>query len=427
MVAVVALLFGVVAVAPRLRSVGAAGTSTGATTSESPSGSAPVSTAGSVSPSLDASATPLASEPVVFTGTGEFKATGSMSVGRGAPVATTLKDGRVLVTGGGSADLYDPATGTFSRTGQMVDDRFGPTSTLLADGRVLIAGGFEAGPVGKGGSLKSAELFDPATGKFTATGSMNDARSGASATLLPDGRVLIAGGMSMAPTRADGTQTGSDLASAELYDPGTGTFHRTGSMTTTRWNHGATLLRDGHVLVTGGSGPDEVPLDVAELYDPATGRFTATGSTTVTNVDGSEPTLLKDGRVLLAGDDTLYPQQSRDYTSAQLYDPATGRFSMTGSLLNPGTHGSATLLSDGQVLIAGAFGLIGGPGDKLGVTTELYNPATGTFRAGASMPGARGSYAVALLKDGRVLFMGGTVTGLDELATAVIFDPGATP
>jgi hypothetical protein len=417
-VAVAALTFAVVAVAPRFGS----GSGAGASMSESPSASA----AATVSASLEGSAAPRTSAPVVSTGAGAFKATGSMTVSRYAPVATTLEDGRVLVTGNGSADLYDPASGKFTATGRMVADRAVPTSTLLADGRVLIAGGFEQGPAHNGASLKSAELFDPTTGKFTATGSMYDARAAASATLLPNGLVLVSGGMSMGPVRADGTQTGSNLASAELYDPSTGTFQRTGSMTTARWHHGSTLLRNGLVLMTGGNGLDSMPVDYAELYDPATARFAASASTTVTNVDGHTATLLKDGRVLLAGAATLYPQQSRDYTSAQLYDPATGKFSKTGSLLNPASSGSATLLPNGEVLIAGAFG-VGGFKDKLATTTELYDPTTGTFRAGASMPSIRGLFAVATLRDGRVLFIGGTTNGVDELATAVIFDPGATP
>ncbi len=437
--AVALLTFGVIAVAPR---PGSAATD-GASTAGSPSESAPA-----------------------VTGTGAFKATGSMSIGRGQPVATTLEDGRVLVTGAmypddpnAPADLYDPATGTFTRTGPMIQgDRAGQTATLLADGRVLIAGGAEMGPsgqpwpLGSSGSLKSAELFDPATGKFTATGSMNEAREQATATLLADGRVLIAGGATATPKESQGTYNSYNLASAELYDPSTGTFTKTGSMTTARRGHSAIPLRDGRVLVTGGSGPDEYSLDSAELYDPSTGRFAATGPMGNGDVygptwtmgawslgtdahgepiwpagvgsDGGMVALLKDGRVLAAGN-ALTNYGTQDRASAWLYDPATGKFSQTGSMLNPGGAGTATVLSDGQVLIANAFGI--GDTDKLAVTAELYDPATGTFRAAASMPSVRSLSAVALLKDGRVLFVGGTGPAGEDLATAVLFDPAATP
>ena len=212
-----------------------------------------------------------------------FSETGSMATAREFHTATLLSDGRVLIAGGqnltadmcgapilASAELYDPATGTFSPTGPMASARESHTETLLTDGRVLIAGGV------KGGLwtdlLASAELYDPSIGTFKPTGSMTTARSKdaeemPTATLLSDGRVLIAGGKS-----------DRGLASAELYDPRTGTFSPTGSMTVARAGHTATLLSDGRVLIAGGrvlgatiycddpSGPKDVAS--AELYRP---------------------------------------------------------------------------------------------------------------------------------------------------------------
>ncbi|MGA2514420.1 MAG: kelch repeat-containing protein, partial [Candidatus Limnocylindrales bacterium] len=230
-------------------------------------------------------------------------------------------------------------SGIFSPTGSMITARLdGFTATLLPDGRVLIAGGEDANQA----VIASAELYDPKTGKFRPAGSMTTARAYHTATLLPDGSVLISGGYNDL----------QNLASAELYDPKTGTFSPTGSMGTVRIYHTATLLSDGRVLIAGGApnccvsqGPD---LASAELYDPATGTFSPTGSMT-TGRAGHTATLLSDGRVLVAG-----AEDSGNH--ADLYDPRTGRFTPTGSMPADQYGLTATLLSDGRVLLAGGHG-----------------------------------------------------------------------
>jgi hypothetical protein len=190
--------------------------------------------------------------------TGPFSPTGSLSDARDSHTATLLSDGRVLVAGGwrDSAELYDSKTGTFSPTGSMTTARTDHTATLLSDGRVLIAGG--AGDYVGSWAQTSAELYDPKTGTFSPTGSMTTARTHHTATLLSDGRVLIAGG----------TGDYARAETAELYDPKTGSFSYPGSMTTVRSSHTATLLSDSRVLIAGGYGDNATGQTSAELYTP---------------------------------------------------------------------------------------------------------------------------------------------------------------
>ena len=286
------------------------------------------------------------------------------------PTATLLPDGRVLVTGGGdaivggddgSAELYDPRTGTFSLTGSMAQARWDDTATLLADGRVLIAGG-ASGSAPSSRVLDTAELYDPATGTFSPTGSMIQARFLHQAVLLKDGRVLIVGNAS-ATNEVD-----------EIYDPATGTFSQTGSMSQARIYETTTLLPDGRVLVAGGMSPETLFSSLftsAELWDPATGAFSPTGSMANGRHDQTA-TLLPNGRVLVAGG-FVPGAVSDDYpTAAEFFDPATGKFSPAGSLTMPTANATATLLTDGRVLIAG--GRIPASTPPMTAFAQLYDP-----------------------------------------------------
>ena len=230
--------------------------------------------------------------------------------------ATLLRDGRVLIVGGESlksgisvgGELYDPNSGTFKATGPMTKWRTGQTATLLPDGTVLIAGGYDAA----GFSLASAELFDPATGKFRLAHSMPVLRQDHTATLLADGRVLIAGGLN-----ANG-DPGGLYASAELYDPATGLFSLTASMTNARAGHRAVRLADGRVLLIGGDTLAGEPGLSAELYDPTTGTFSATDPT---HAGHATATSLSDGRALLTGGSVSVVGGADCLASAELYQP----------------------------------------------------------------------------------------------------------
>jgi hypothetical protein len=304
--------------------------------------------------------------------------------------------------------------GTFIATGSMTARRFFHTATLLADGRVLIAGGavIDAGvsPLSMK-SLSSAELYDPRTGAFTATGNMTTPRDGHSATLLPDGKVLIAGGgIANSPSLADPT-----LASAELYDPDTGTFSATGDMTLERWSSAAILLNNGKVLIAGGSQQPDGGPTTAELYDPSTGVFTTTGKTVASPwIDSA--TLLPNGKVLITRGN---PDEGPYRSSAELYDPSIGMFVSAGNLTVNHTAPTATLLPNGTVLIAGGDV---GDGDGASVIAELYDPATGAFSRTGNMTAGREQHTATLLPDGAVLFAGGHNTTI-LAASAEIYDP----
>jgi hypothetical protein len=224
----------------------------------------------------------------------------------------------VLIVGCGT-HLYDPATGKFSSTGSPIERRLFSTATLLKDGRVLIVGGRKDGTTASDEyDLKTAELYDPASGTFSATGSMSMPREGQTATLLPDGRVLVARGSASVDSPGLGSYT-----SAEIYNPVTGTFSVTGSMATGPQEDTATLLNDGRVLIAGGqvSGQNGgLPNCSAELYDPATGTFSQIGNLRDKAAITSSATLLADGRVLLLGSE-VDGSGNPDKNWAELYKP----------------------------------------------------------------------------------------------------------
>jgi hypothetical protein len=361
--------------------------------------SAPPAT-GQLAAPMSAMATPTADLP-------RLTPTGSMTMARQGQTATLLPDGRVLIAGGtdgvsitDSAELYDPATGAFSQTGSMTGPREGHTATLLSNGRVLIAGGlFGTGPTTPD-VLASAELYDPASGSFTATGRMTVARLGHSATLLADGRVLLDGGSN---------SLGSATRSAEIYDPTTGGFTPTGSMLTARRDSSATLLGNGQVLVAGGTS-NEVLSD-AELYDVASGTFHATGSMVVPRAQATA-TLLVDGRVLISGGSNGVT----NLASAEVFDTRSGSFSLTGAMTVARAGHAAVMMQDGRVL------MVGGDGGAVS-STEVYYPASATFRLTGSMSVDRGSgFSSVQLLNGSVLTSGGGV-GSAILASAELYTP----
>lgn len=369
---------------------------------------------------------------IQFAPTAPPPPTGDLVDSRFSATATLLPDGRVLIAGGvasestasASAELYDPATGGFTRTGSLSTGRAYHTATLLRDGRVLIAGGLAA----TGQPVAAAELYDPATGTFSTTGTMIEARYGCTASLLPNGKVLVAGG-------GTATLTVANLETAELYDPATGTFSATGNitrlydpsrdqfyfrgrMTATRSKQTATALKDGNVLITGGEDAAGTAEASAELYETETGKFLPVAAMSFARRE-HRATLLPNGAVLITGGVDAAGQA---LAAAEIYDPATRRFRLTtaafpasGTAMMEGrSQHAAVLLTSGQVLIAGGSGA-----KSTSRSAELYDPSRGSFTCVGGSGGASGmpcagsmieyrtAAADALLPNGEVLIAGG--------------------
>jgi hypothetical protein len=349
------------------------------------------------------------------TSPGSVVSAGQMSVARFDQSATLLPNGKVLIAGGmarngvyhDTVELFDPATRQFISAGRMTTARSCHTATLLPNGKVLLAGGSGAPWI----HLSSAELYDPATGRFTLTGRMTAERCGAEAALLPNGKVLIVGGLASGPM--------TRLASAELYDPATGAFTATGRMHTPRDAHAITLLRDGRVLVMGGSSAGRFPNETieasAEIYDPATGLFSSTGDL-VTPRYKHAAALLADGRVLILGGSDNRAWRGK-YASAEIYDPATGRFSAAGEMAYQRykLRDGVVRLRDGRILIAGGA-----------ERPEIFDPASRTFRAVTGSVGDCLHFSTTtLLPDGMVLIAGGygENPGAGGVETAWLYQP----
>ena len=279
-----------------------------------------------------------------------------MIVGRVLHTATRLQTGKVLIAGGfhspeylATTELFDPATNSFQSSGSMAEARRQHTATLLNNGKVLIAGGFSQGLSGAI-TRSSAELYDPATGTFSSAGNMSTGRRDHTASLLNDGRVLIAGGEIFCPTGCGGPNA---FATAEFYDPATNAFSATGSMATARFQHTATVLTSGLVVISGGETPagnfQDIPTASIEIYDPTTGTFAPGGSLIIAR-SSHTATLLDNGQILFAGGVDL---TGTPLKSAELYTPATHISTAVSDMSDLRMGHTATILLNGQVLVAG--------------------------------------------------------------------------
>ena len=341
-------------------------------------------------------------------GSGVFVGTGELPTEQSGHTATLLPDGTVLVAGGSygstlaNVDRYNPENGTWVAA-SGVHAAQGHTATLLPNGKVLVAGGliFENGNFAH--STRAA-LYDPTSGTWSDTGSLTVARGeGHKSILLPNGKVLVVGGVREIST--------------ELYDIVSGTWTATGSLNTSRSGFAMALLLNGKVLVAGGFN-DQSPLASSELYDPDTGNWTLTGSLGTARFNDNAGTLLSNGKVLFAGG---YSGAASYLTTAELYDPTSGTWSVTGSLLGPRADYTVTLMHDGRVLIAGGSrGVNPNGGVDLVANAEVFDPVTETWSGTDNLITPRVAHTATLLPNGNVLIAGG-YTDPTYLASAEIY------
>ena len=379
-------------------------------------------------------AAPAATEVSAAPG---WRQTGDMLSARVGHTATLLWNGKVLVVGGSSddtafgfldsAELYDPPSGTWSSTGALSQPASGHTATLLPDGKVLVAGGTTlvvAAGINTFPASAAAQVYDPATGVWTSTGSMLNARSGHTATLLQSGKVLVAGGFG----------DSSFVSDAELYDPQSGTWSPAGRLPIPRWLHSATRLQDGIVLVAGGSDdPDYIsPMSSVEIYDPVAGSWSEASALALPRYDHGA-VLMPDGRLMVAGgwgSLTLGngSVESTTLNSTELYDPSTRRWTATSPLPAGQAETSASALLDGTILVAG--GSMGGSGSSIefATATYRYHPDSATWTSAGDLHAGRNGHTATVLANGDVLVAGGR-SGFANTpsATAEIYAAGSTP
>jgi Kelch motif len=430
---------------------------------------------------------------------GTWQAAGSIPVaGLDTFQAVVLPDGRVLVVGTAVTDalalvpaatLFDPATSTWQGTAPLDLPRYGFALVALQDGRVLATGGLTGQldhySVKKLQSYSSTYLFDPRAGRetWTKVGELDTARTGAAVALLPDGRVLVAGGYHRDDIGGIGDRssgvvlanmgpppvTGRALATAEVFDPATGRWTPTGSLRYARFDAQAVTLSDGRVLIVGSAtdpfyGVAGVPAATstsAELYDPKTGRFSLTGAlpdidrATFATLGLGEPSrdpsisaagtlvALPDGDALLIGQDVIAPVGTTQawVTRSYRFAPLTGRWAGIGptwatvdaqsetatlpSWPRRGMNAFVATLQDGLVLVAGGYD----EHDAVTARAYLYDPASDAWLLAASMPDARiyesepDMYAALTLPDGSALILGGWGPSQEWTSSALRFVP----
>lgn len=353
-----------------------------------------------------------------FAASGTWTPTGGLHVARDGHTATLLPNGNVVVAGGEgsngvivSTEVYSPMNSSWSTSGNLNTARSGGSALLLPSGVVLVAGGCVSQCLGA--TTATAELYNVVNAKWSYTGAMLKARTYFGMVLLPSGKVLVAGGC----TSLNSNGCGGVTAAAEIYNPSTGKWSSTGPMKAARGSFTATLLPNGKVLAAGGINAANNPMATAEIYDPSTGQWTPTGNLNVAR-DEHTATLLSIGKVLVAGGEN---SGSVSTNRTELYDPSTGKWTFTGTLNTGRLEHTATMLMNGNVMVAGG-NLVTVNNTIVLASAEIYNPSTGHWSKTGSMITARVGHSATLLISGKVLAAAGSGAN-NELSSAELYTP----
>ncbi len=399
-----------------------------AVASPSPSQLAPSSqpTAGAASPTPNTGPSQSLG-PTFSYGSGAWAKVAPLDRGIWGAGAAILQNGWVLVAGGtvadtskgavASAKLIDPSTGGWVPMPDMHEARTYPMLVTLHDGSVLAIGGARNGI-----PLSSTERFVPdaiGSGTWKPAGTMTDARTHATATVLADGRVLVAGG---GITGAPGYRA---TATAEIYDPATGQWSDAASMSRPRVLHTATLLSTGEVLVTGGSdtyrGPGTVTA-TAEIYDPVQNVWRAAAPMTAPRYTHSAAALA-DGRVLVAGGWAYTTDTDPSLSSTEVYDPKADTWKPAGAMRTGRAQFRLAVLPDGRVLAAGGVS----PSYDVLADCGLFDPKTGQWSPTGDLPQPVMWPVMVTLQDGRVLLLGGAMTASAGKQSSMVAIYAAAP
>jgi uncharacterized protein YjdB len=391
-------------------------------------GLATAATTGNATITATSGSTSATAALIVTSGTTQA----SLNTSRYLHSSILLNNGQILVAGGincpsagsctylNSAELYNPATSAFANTGTMATARSAP-AVLLNNGNVLVAGGYTCDGSGNCSSLVSAEIYNLTAGTFSSAGSMNVARSGQTMTVLSNGTVLIAGG----ETCTSATSC-SAVQSAEIYDPIAGTFTFTSNnMSAVRFGASAVLLNSGSVLIAGGFDGTNLPA-AAEIYSPSNREFTGSGPNLNVPRYNASATLLNNGQVLVSGGSTC-SLPGCPTNAAEIFDPVANTFTLVSGGMNvPRFDHSATLTTNGQVVIAGGFSSCTSSCTSE-ASTEFFDPIASTFTSGQSVATALAGHTGTLLANGNVLLIGGINAGVtlgsDEWYQPTSFTP----
>lgn len=365
-----------------------------------------------------AAALVVAINTVAFAASGTWAPTGGMLSARDGHTATLLVNGKVLVAGGtnngvalNSAELYNRTTGTWTSTGSMHVARSQVRSVLLSNGSVLVVGGCVNDCLSA--TTNSAEIYNPTAGTFTATGSMLQARAEFGITLLANGQVLVVGGC----TGYDANGCLAVTTKAEIYSPATGKWQATGALRGARHAMTATRLISGKVLVAGGATASMDALNSTEIYDPIAKTWTL-GPRMLTARSDYASIMLATGKVLFTGGENI---NGVSINKAELYNPSSGIFTATGNMTATREEHTAVLLANGYVLVSGGNLKTLNTQTPL-ASAELYNPATGTWSVTGSMSSARAGHTSTVLTNGNVINAGGS-DAFNELNSAEHYIP----